>query len=415
MEEHNLTTIKNEKMNVPLLVWDKAANGKKVPMESEVFDQLSKTCSLPFVFHHAALMSDGHVGIGCAVGSVIPTKGAIIPAAVGVDLGCGMMAAKTDLKANDLPDNLFEMRSEIEKAVPHGRTANGGKGDRGAWGNTPPSINEAWSNNLDLGWKKIVEKYPKLERGSTISQLGTLGGGNHFWEVCLDESNSVWVMLHSGSRGVGNRIGTFFIAKARENMEEKLGSLPDQDLAWLSEGSEDFNDYVSAVLWAQNYAKISREEMLRQGLKAIQKSLGKAFKAEERVISCHHNYISPEIHYGEKVWVTRKGAVSARLGEMGIIPGSMGGKSYIVSGKGNEQSFTSCSHGAGRVMSRTRAKEEISLEDHIKATEGVECRKDKNVIDESPAAYKNIDLVIEAQRDLIEVVHTLKAILCVKG
>lgn len=405
-----MTTIHRDSMRVPLLVWD---GDGKVPMEQGVFDQLARACSMPFVHHHAALMPDGHVGIGCSVGSVIPTLGAIVPAAVGVDLGCGMIAARLGLTASDLPDNLDRIRSAIEADVPHGRTNNGKPGDRGAWDDPPPAAVDAW-RSLDAGWQRIVAREPRLSRGATITQLGTLGTGNHFIEVCLDLEQRVWVMLHSGSRGVGNRIGSCFIERAKMRLGERLGSLPDRDLAWLSEGTVDFSDYVEAVRWAQEYARLNRVVMLRRTLAAIEGLLGPVWITEASV-SCHHNYVSEETHFGERVWVTRKGAVSAKRGELGIIPGSMGARSFIVRGLGNPDSFHSCSHGAGRVMSRTEAKKRITMEDHARATEGVSCRKDAEVLDESPAAYKSIDVVMAAQRDLVEIVHELRQVLCVKG
>ena len=382
-------------------------------MEPAVFDQLAGACAMPFVHHHAALMPDGHAGIGCSVGSVLPTKGAIVPACVGVDLGCGMMASRLGLTASDLPDNLSRLRSAIETAVPHGRTHNGQAGDAGAWANPPEDVALKWAA-LAPGWKRVVERAPRLDRGATISQLGTLGTGNHFIEVCLDTAQNVWLMLHSGSRGVGNRIGSHYIAKAKEHLGDRLGGLPHRDLAWLSEGTPEFTDYVEAVQWAQEYARQNRILMFKQTILAMERILGDIW-VTEKAVSCHHNYVNEETHFGERVWVSRKGAVSARAGELGIIPGSMGARSFIVRGKGNPDSFHSCSHGAGRVMSRTEAKRRITLEDHAKATAGVECRKDADVLDESPAAYKSIDDVMAAQADLVEVVHELRQVLCVKG
>lgn len=408
-----MTVVKRDSMRVPLLVWD---GDGAVPMEPAVFDQLARTCSMPFVHHHAALMPDAHVGIGCSVGSVIATKGAIVPAAVGVDLGCGMCAIRLPITANDLPDSLAAMRSAIEAAVPHGRTNDGKPGDRGAWGDPPKLVEDAW-RSLEVEWRQIVAKHPKLERGATISQLGTLGSGNHFVEVCLDTTARVWLMLHSGSRGVGNRVGSYFIAKAKDELGDRLGTLPDRDLAWLGEGTEVFDDYLAAVGWAQDYAAINRRVMLERVSDAVATSLGRDgfVWTEDKAISCHHNYVAREHHFGADVLVTRKGAVRAGKGDLALIPGSMGTRSYVVRGKGNPDSFESCSHGAGRVMSRTQAKKQITLEDHAKATAGVECRKDVDVLDESPAAYKDVDAVIAASADLIEVVATLKAVLCVKG
>lgn len=386
-----------------------------VPFEDAARAQVANVAALPFIHKHVALMPDVHWGMGATVGSVIATKGAIIPAAVGVDLGCGMTAVRTTLKASDLPDTLAPMRSAIEAAVPHGRTNDGGKGDRGAWGDVPDSVGSRWSG-LDQQFKQICAKHPAIEKSNNVNHLGTLGTGNHFIEVCLDTEQSVWVMLHSGSRGVGGRIGTYFIEKAKEDMRRWFINLPDANLAYLPEGSEHFADYLEAVEWAQAFAQENRTEMLLAVFQAIAKTLGRPVTlAAAPVISCHHNYVSREHHFGENVLVTRKGAVSAREGQLGIIPGSMGAKSYIVRGKGNRDSFCSCSHGAGRSMSRTEAKKRFTVEDHAKAVAGVECRLDADVVDETPAAYKEIDAVMAAQSDLVEVVATLKQVLCVKG
>ncbi|MFO7304360.1 MAG: RtcB family protein [Gammaproteobacteria bacterium] len=384
-----------------------------VPVEPEARAQLEKTARMPFIFRHLAVMPDVHVGKGSTVGSVIPTVRAIIPAAVGVDIGCGMIAVKTTLTAADLPDNLARVRAAIECAVPHGRTP--GKRDRGAWGDRlPENAERAWAK-LAPGFKRITEKYPHLQRTNHRVHLGTLGTGNHFIEVCLDEAQSVWFMLHSGSRGVGNAIGTHFIELAKQDMRSWLANLPDRDLAYFEEGTQHFNDYVEAVEWAQNYARLNREVMMENVIEAVRKVIPKPFETHAEAVNCHHNYVSRERHFGEDIYVTRKGAVRARRGELGIIPGSMGARSYIVRGLGNEESFHSCSHGAGRKMSRTEAKRRFTLEDHRAATAGVECRKDKDVIDETPGAYKDIDAVMRAQRDLVEIVHTLKQVVCVKG
>jgi tRNA-splicing ligase RtcB len=386
-----------------------------VPFEDAAAEQLRKLAKLPFIHKWIAVMPDVHQGIGATVGSVVPTAGAIIPAAVGVDIGCGMMAVKTSLNARDLPESLAEIRNAIERAVPHGRTNDGRPGDRGAWSDPPKAQLEAWAR-LKPGYDRIVEKHKHIDRGPEIEHLGTLGTGNHFIEVCLDEADHVWVMLHSGSRGVGNRIGSHFIAMAREDMRQWFINLPDQDLAYFPEGTEHFEDYVHAVSWAQDYAATNRELMMAAVLKALHDN-GRlpAFTANLEAVNCHHNYVAREHHFGKDVFVTRKGAVRAREGEMGIIPGSMGARSYIVRGKGNAESFTSCSHGAGRKMSRTAAKKAFSLEDHAKATAGIECRKDADVIDETPGAYKPIEAVMEAQKELVEIVHTLKQVVCVKG
>ena len=384
-----------------------------VPVEDEAKTQLRKTAQMPFIFHHLAVMPDVHVGKGSTVGSVIPTVNAIIPAAVGVDIGCGMIAAKTTLTASDLPDNLSAVRSAIERAVPHGRSP--GKRDKGSWGDSPPdNVDVAWAK-LEQGFSRITEKYPHLANTNNHVHLGTLGTGNHFVEVCLDENQSVWLMLHSGSRGVGNAIGSHFIELAKQDMRQWTANLPDQDLAYFREGTQHFDDYVEAVEWAQNYARLNREVMMQNVIRAVRRAIPKPFDTHVEAVNCHHNYVSREQHYGKDILVTRKGAVSAKRGELGIIPGSMGARSYIVRGLGNEESFHSCSHGAGRKMSRTEAKRRFTLEEHRAATAGVECRKDKDVIDETPAAYKDIDAVMQAQKDLVEVVHTLKQVVCVKG
>ncbi len=383
-----------------------------VPVEEEAKKQLIRTAQLPFIFDHLAVMPDVHVGKGSTIGSVIPTLGAIIPAAVGVDLGCGMIATKTTLTAADLPDNLHAWRTAIEKAVPHGRTP--GTRDVGAWTNPPPVVDAAWAELVD-DFKLITDKYPKLAKTNHHNHLGTLGTGNHFIEVCLDEADAVWFMLHSGSRGVGNAIGSLFIELAKEDMRKYFINLPDMDLAYFPQQTEHFADYVQAVGWAQDYARHNRALMMRNVVEAVRKIMHKRFEAEVEAVNCHHNYVQRENHFGKNIWVTRKGAVSARKGELGIIPGSMGAKSYIVRGKGEEQSFCSCSHGAGRLMSRAEAKRRFTIADQKQATEGVECRKDKEVIDEIPMAYKDIDAVMAAQADLVEIVHTLKQVVCVKG
>lgn len=399
----------HEGTKFPIKMWT-----DHVPVDQASIDQLKNIANMPFIHKHVAVMPDVHYGIGATVGSVIATKGAIIPAAVGVDIGCGMMAVKLNLTANDLPEDLSTMRSDIEAAVPHGRTNNGGSGDRGAWGDVPEVVGRLWSDMRDkYGW--ITKEHPGAHSKNTANHLGTLGGGNHFVEVCLDEDNNVWVMLHSGSRGLGNRIGQYFIEKAKEEMQRYFINLPDQDLSYLVEGSSLFDDYCYAVEFAQEFAAKNRAIMLTNTLTAMQRGITKPIWMVEDAVNCHHNYISKEQHQGANVYVTRKGAVRARTTDLGIIPGSMGAKSFIVRGLGNEQSFCSCSHGAGRVMSRNQAKKEVSLEQHLKDTAGVECRKDMDVIDETPSAYKNIDDVMRSQSDLVEIVHTLKQILCVKG
>ena len=386
-----------------------------VPFEDAAKQQLRGIAKMPFIHKWVAVMPDVHQGLGATVGSVGASKRAVIPAAVGVDIGCGMIAAKTSLSASQLPDSLAALRTAIEAAVPHGRTDNAGPNDKGAWKDVPVRTQEAWATLLP-GYKAIVEKHARLGRGHDVAHLGTLGTGNHFIELCLDTEGAVWVMLHSGSRGVGNRIGSYFIELAKRDMERWFIQLPNTDLAYIPEGSEHFRPYVDAVNWAQEYARLNRELMMQSVVEAMRASgLLPPFEASLEAVNCHHNYISREKHYDENVIVTRKGAVRARKGELGIIPGSMGARSFIVRGLGNEESFCSCSHGAGRVMSRTAAKRTFTLEDHVRATEGVECRKDEDVIDETPMAYKSIDAVMHAQRDLVEVVYTLKQVLCVKG
>ncbi len=410
MFERNYNVIAPE-TGVPIKAWTKG-----VPVGEEAEQQLKNAAKLPFIFKWITAMPDVHWGVGATVGSVIPTKGAIIPAAVGVDIGCGMMAVQTSLNARDLPDNLLGLRTAIENAVPHGRTHHGGAGDRGAWHNIPERNGTVWGGELKPRYDAILAKHPKLDRGNHANHLGTLGTGNHFIELCLDETEAVWFMLHSGSRGVGNRMGTYFIELARKDMRKFFINLPDIDLAYFPEHTQYFRDYVEAVEWAQDYARCNRDLMMEQIVGAARNS-GELppFSAEVKAINCHHNYVARESHYGENVLVTRKGAVRAREGDLGIIPGSMGARSYIVRGKGNPESFHSCSHGAGRAMSREEAKRRFTLEDHARMTAGVECRKDADVIDETPAAYKSIDAVMAAQTDLVEIVHTLRQVVCVKG
>jgi len=385
-----------------------------VPVEDAAWAQLRRIADLPFVQGWVAAMPDVHLGKGATVGSVIPTAGAIVPAAVGVDIGCGMVATRTSLTSHDLPDSLGGVRAAIERAVPHGRTNHGKRGDRGAWQDLPDGNARVWSGLLSERWSEITDKHPRLARGNTENHLGTLGTGNHFVEVCLDESDQVWVMLHSGSRGVGNRIGSHFIALAKREMERWFVHLPDQDLAYLPEGTEYFDDYCLAVQWAQDFAMLNRDLMMEATLSALRAELP-PFETVGAAVNCHHNYVAKERHRGRDVFVTRKGAVRARRGEWGIIPGSMGARSFIVKGRGNPESFESCSHGAGRAMSRTEARRRFTVDDHAEATAGVECRKDADVIDETPMAYKDIDAVMAAQADLVEIVHTLKQIVCVKG
>jgi tRNA-splicing ligase RtcB len=384
-----------------------------VPVEDAARRQLFNIAALPFIHSHVAVMPDVHLGKGATVGSVIATRGAIVPAAVGVDIGCGMMAVRTTLTAGDLPDSLARLRSGIEAAVPHG-----GIGLKGGWKDgVPNAVGRLFADSgLADGLRELEEKHPAVRGAQSVTHLGSLGGGNHFIEVCLDEEERVWAMLHSGSRGIGNRIGTFFIARAREALDKRqlTRPLPDKDLAWLEEGEPLFEDYVAAVAWAQEFARHNREVMMAAVLRVMREQLP-SFQMQKAAINCHHNYVEREDHFGASVWVTRKGAVKAGADDLGIIPGSMGARSYIVRGLGNAQSFQSCAHGAGRKMSRGEAKRRFTLADHVAATAAVECRKDPSVIDETPMAYKNIDAVMAAQEDLVEIVHTLRQVVCVKG
>lgn len=396
--------------SVPIKMWTKG-----VQVEQQAMEQLFNVSSLPFVYKHVAAMPDVHWGMGATIGSVIATKGAIVPASVGVDIGCGMMATKTTLFADQLPDNLHHVRLDIENAVPHGRTDNGGINDRGAWGDIPKEAVGRWTP-LASRYDAIVAKHPKVKGYNSARHIGTLGTGNHFIEICLDENDAVWVMLHSGSRGAGNKIGQYFIERAKEEMHRYFIDryLPDLDLAYLVEHTELFDDYVDAVEWAQDFAYENRKMMMHSTLNAMRKSLGE-FAITETIVNCHHNYVARENHFGSNVLVTRKGAVRARQNDFGIIPGSMGTGSFIVRGKGNLESFCSCSHGAGRAMSRGAAKKSITLEQHAEAMKGIEARLDADVIDESPAAYKPIGAVMAAQESLIEIVHRLRQIVNVKG
>ena len=378
-------------------------------VETSALQQLTELGQLDIVYGHVAAMPDVHTGIGSTVGAVIPTRGAIIPAAVGVDIGCGMNAVRLSLDADQLPDSLRLIRAAIESAVPVGFSAH-----------DQPVLRSGELKHLGRGLDRIFARHPQLKRMQRnadrlwAQQLGSLGGGNHFIEICLDESNHVWVMLHSGSRGVGNAIGRYFIDLARKDMSRQQTRLPHRDLAYLKEGSEHFDDYVEAVHWAQDYALTNRREMLRLILEAITPHLP-SFQCTNEAINCHHNYVAIEQHGGQSLYITRKGAIRAGLDELGIIPGSMGARSFIVRGKGNPDSWSSCAHGAGRRMSRTEARRRFDRADLEQQTAGVECRKDKGVVDEIPGAYKDIDTVMANQSDLVEIVHTLKQVVCVKG
>lgn len=385
-----------------------------VPVEEAAYQQIRNIAALPILGGHIAIMPDVHVGKGATVGAVIPTRGAIIPAAVGVDIGCGMVAVRTTLRASHLPDSLAAIRAQIERDIPVGFEARRqplrpqGVGSDALCGRI-----EGLARRFDA--LRVMRRVDGYESARVWRQLGTLGGGNHFIELCLDEGDSVWVMLHSGSRNVGNTIGEVSIATARRIAEREDRHLPDRDLAWLAEGTAEFDEYVEALTWAQDYAALNRELMVGLVVAALQRFYPDEVVVREAAVNCHHNYASLEQHFGVTLWVTRKGAVSARSGQLGIIPGSMGTKSFIVRGKGNAAAYHSCSHGAGRQMSRSEAKRRFSLADLAEQTEGVECRKDAGVIDELPAAYKDVDAVLSAQRDLVDVVHSLRQVLCVKG
>ena len=378
-------------------------------LEASARQQLVNISQLPIIHHHVAAMPDVHAGIGATVGTVIATDAAVIPAAVGVDLGCGMIAARTSLTAADLDEKtLKRVYDQIVRDVPVGRDQHKeGRVRAEAAAPFAPALKRILAAHPDL-----AKRFPRTL--NWVQQMGTLGGGNHFIEVCLDEGGRVWVMLHSGSRGIGNAIGSYFIELARRDMESQIAQLPDRDLAYLKEGTRHFDEYVRAVDWAQCYAAANRQAMMDLVLPALERHLP-PFEVTDEVVNCHHNYVEREHHFGKDVWVTRKGAIRAGAGELGIIPGSMGAKSYIVRGRGSEESFQSCAHGAGRRMSRTAARNAFTAADVAQQTAGVICRKDRGVADEIPAAYKSIDEVMANQSDLVDVVHTLKQVLCVKG
>jgi tRNA-splicing ligase RtcB len=387
---------------VPVKIWTDDVDEKSR-------QQLANIASLPFIHHHVAAMPDVHLGIGATIGSVIATHKAIIPAAVGVDIGCGMVACRLSITANDIDErSLKKVFDQISRDVPVGRAQH--DDDRVLMEAAKPF--EGRLNAMTQKHPQLLKAFGKFSKW--VNQMGSLGGGNHFIEVCLDESDQVWIMLHSGSRGIGNALAAYFIELARQDMERWMIHLPDRDLAYFPEGTEHFDDYVEAVTWAQEYAFQNRQCMVDLVLKGLRRHLP-AFEVTSEVVNCHHNYVAQEHHYGANVWVTRKGAIRARQGDLGIIPGSMGAKSYIVRGLGNPESFTSSAHGAGRRMSRTAAEKQFTEFDMAKQTEGVICRKDKGVIDEIPGAYKDIDAVMENQKDLTETLHTLKQVVCVKG
>jgi tRNA-splicing ligase RtcB len=398
-------------MRCPVKAW--VTGG--VPIEDQAIAQLRNVASLPFIFRHVAAMPDVHWGMGATVGSVIPCVGAIPPAAVGVDIGCGMMATRTTLRRGDVPSDLQPLFAALSRAVPSGRTDNGGPGDRGAWHDIPQSVSSAWEG-LEAQYLGLIDSYPELVGRNSrahLTQLGTLGTGNHFLELSLDEHERVWLVIHSGSRGIGNKIGSVFTEIAKGLMGQFFVNLPDPALAYLPDDTEQFDGYMDGVEWAQTYAKENRRLMTERALLAVEAECGKADIEEQ--FDCHHNYVARENHYGKNVLLVRKGAIRAREGDVGIIPGSMGARSFIVRGKGNPESFMSCSHGAGRAMSRTAARQKFTVEDHCRTTAGVTCLKDASVLDETPQAYKDIDLVMAAQSDLVEVVDILKQFLCLKG
>lgn len=405
------TTFKDEG-SAPVKIWT-------TDVEASALQQLHNMATLPFIHKHIAVMPDVHWGMGSTVGSVIPTIRAIVPASVGVDIGCGMVAHKLNIKPEQLPDGLAAVRSALEKAIPHGRTDEGGPNDRGAWGDqAPQSVTDEWIRlNTDPRWLAVLEDQPKILRRQDQGprQLGTLGTGNHFVELCLDKEGAVWLMLHSGSRGLGNRIGSYFIEQAKKGMEIWHIKLPDPDLAYLPEQSPLFGVYWKALSWAQDYAMTNRTIMMERAKAALSEALGLPVVTTEHAVNCHHNYVAVENHFGQNVYVTRKGAVRARKGDFGIIPGSMGARSFIVAGKGNPDSFHSCSHGAGRKMSRGAARKAFTTADLEAQTAGVECRKDADVIDEIPGAYKSIQEVMDNQSDLVDIVAELRQIICVKG
>lgn len=394
-----------DKQRVPVKIWSPLET-----VESSALDQLKNMANLPFVFKHVAAMPDVHLGKGATVGSVVATKNAVCPAAVGVDIGCGMMAVKLDVSLMQLKNKVKEIRHSIERSVPVGHSSNKHVSDEVAH-------LEMWKTYNDLAATKVHRKTESELKGTAMKQLGSLGGGNHFIELCEDTEGNAWVMLHSGSRNIGKSLAEIHVANAKEEMKRMFISLPDPDLAYYVAGTQGYSQYMMDLMWCQAYAAKNREVMMNKVLKDISHALGLAGAPLNRVleVNCHHNYAAMENHYGENVLITRKGAVRARQGDMGIIPGSMGTRSYIVEGLGNPESFNSCSHGAGRRMSRTKAKATFTLEDLAKQTEGVECRKDAGVLDEIPGSYKDIDEVMENQKDLVKIVAQLKQFLCIKG
>ena len=409
-------TLKTDKNGRQVLQTENGAfvNFWGTEMEESAAEQVSRVADLPFIYKHIAIMPDVHAGIGATIGSVIPTVGAVVPSAVGVDIGCGMAAVKTNIQATSLSDEQPALlRKVIEKAVPHGRTNNGGEGDRGAWGDIPEDVHDIWDEQLDDGYVEIIKLYSKARGYNSINHLGTLGTGNHFIELSTDEDGFMWVLLHSGSRGPGNRFGSFFIKLAKDVCARWFITTPDPNLAYFPQGSDEFIVYMKATNWAQHFAKLNREIMMERTLTAIESVLGTL--AVDDAIDCHHNYVAQENHFGRNVFVTRKGAIRARTDDIGIIPGSMGALSYIVRGLGNVASFCSAPHGAGRRMSRTAARNTITLEQHRDALEGVECDKSEQTLDEAVGAYKDIADVMKSAESLVVPVHQLKQFVCIKG
>ena len=386
-------------------------------VDYDALAQLRNISNMPFLAGHIAVMPDVHLGKGATVGSVIPTVDAVIPAAVGVDIGCGMQALRTGLFAKDLPDSLREVRLQIERDVPVGFAYHSKALRLKQNGLVGMALQQRYDRSMaEFESLRIFKTIKHFDAKRMTQQVGTLGGGNHFIEICLDEQDRVWVMLHSGSRNAGKTVGEAAMEMAKSYVATLDVSLRDADLAWLADGTAEFAQYTEALSWAQNYARLNRDVMSLLVLEALKKALGGVdLRIEDEAINCHHNYLSKEEFGGRSVWVTRKGAVSARKGELGIIPGSMGAKSYIVCGKGHEDAYCSCSHGAGRKMSRSAAKRYFTTENVREQTAGVECRKDEGIIDEIPGAYKDIDEVMANQTDLVEIKHTLKQVLCIKG
>jgi tRNA-splicing ligase RtcB len=379
--------------NVDIKLWSRPHE-----VESAALTQLRNMTALPWVFHHVAAMPDVHYGKGATVGSVVAMRGAVSPAAVGVDIGCGMGALRTNLRAADLPDSLKRLRSDMERAIPVGFSSH----------EEPVKKAAEWPL-----WEAFGELTPKVQPllSRARRQMGTLGGGNHFIELCLDAGDAVWLMLHSGSRNIGKELAEIHIAKAKKLAHNR--DLPDRDLAVFLAGTPEMKAYRHDLFWAQEYARANREVMFHLAEGVLRQHFPEL--SIQQTITCHHNYVAEEVHYGEEVLVTRKGAIRAGAGDLGIIPGSMGTRSYIVRGLGNPEAFHSASHGAGRTMSRGEAKRRFTVQDLCAQTAGVECRKDGGVLDEIPAAYKPIERVMEDQADLVEVVAELRQVMCVKG